>query len=961
MPAATSTPLPQSGKAWVKNIISGDTVVIHGKPSNGPPAEKVISLSNLVAPRLGSAKEPEREEPFAFESREFLRRALVGKEVFYTVDYTTTSNQRDFGVLRVQHPIVGEETNVNRAIAKEGWARVKSADGKRTNSEECSWYFVREQELLLEYEKAAEAAGKGVFQDPSLSNRSAKYDMRDEARAFLEQHKGKPIDAIVEQIRDGSTLRVCLLLPERVYITLMLSGFKAPTLRKGIPNMEDVVEEYSEEAKYFVEARLSNRDVKIVLEGLSSNDNFVGSVQYALGNIGEALLVEGLAKVVDWNITLVTGGPGRYRAAEQRAKERKVRLWKNWVGKTKVAGPESEFDAIVTRVLSGDTLLVESVASGKERRIQLSSIRAPKGPATTVSKDSSVKEYSYDLDAREYLRGRCIGKPVHVVIDYVKPAEGSYEARECATVTQGAKNVAEVVVSKGLADIIRHRRDDDNRSSQYDQLLLAHERAQAAQKGIHSTKEAPLHRISDASATVAKARQFFPFLQRAGTVSGVVDFVSSGSRFRIHVPSQNCTLTLVLGGIRAPRAGRPGEQSEPYGPEALDFVNKRAMQREVEFSVESMDKVGGFIGTLYLTINDERKNMAVMLLEEGLASVHDYSASQSANAHQLYEAEKGAKAAKKGIWKDYSADEAAEAAEAASAAQSASLLSSERVTDIKEVLVSHIGVGNQLFLQVMTSDLNRLEKLMADFSIHHDSSSASSVPQEFKPRVGDYVSAQFTADDAWYRARIRKAHGTTNTYNVLYVDYGNSETIPLSRLRPLDPKFSTSTINGGLTSQAVEAKLAYVELPEDDSDEYAEATFTHLREATEGKTLVAYILGKTGSTSGSGQVWNVILYPRTTTTIASASSPNGSDLKLPKSTTSSINESIITEGLGILPRPLLKRYKAELARQPKGEYIRPEDRKAKQTVLDKCVEAEEAAKKARAGRWRYGDFTGDDE
>lgn len=37
-------------------------------------------------------------------------------------------------------------------------------------------------------------------------------------------------------------------------------------------------------------------------------------------------------------------------------------------------------------------------------------------------------------DARELLRRRLIGKKVQVHIDYVRPKEGNYEEKECATV-----------------------------------------------------------------------------------------------------------------------------------------------------------------------------------------------------------------------------------------------------------------------------------------------------------------------------------------------------------------------------------------------------------------------------------------------------------------------------------------------------------------------------------------------
>ncbi|KAJ3018543.1 hypothetical protein HKX48_002822 [Thoreauomyces humboldtii] len=908
--------LAQNGRAFVKSVLSGDTVILRGKPSGGPPPEKVISLSNLSAPRLGSAKDPEKEEPFAYESREYLRQLLIGKEVIYKVEYTTATNQRDFGVLHIQTP-VASETVVNRIVAREGWAKARAVDGKRVSTDE--------QDELVELEAEAQAMKKGIWQDQT-KEQVTRYDVKDDARAFLETYKGQPIPAVLEQVRDGTTYRVSLALPDgvRQYLTLMLSGLKAPTYRKGVSNTQDIIEEYSEEAKFFVETRLLQRDVKVVLEGLSSNDNFVGSIQFPAGNIAEVLLSEGLAKVVDWNITLVTGGPQKYRAAEQKAKDRKLRIWKNYAGKAKIGGPEPEFDGIVTRVLSGDTLLVESLATGKERRIQLASIRAPKGPEKKdlTAKDASVKEYSYDLDAREFLRARCIGKHVHVTIDYVKPAEGQFEERECATVSQGQKNLAEVLLSRGLADIIRHRRDDDNRSSHYDLLLLALERAQTAQKGIHSTKEAPLHRISDASANVAKAKQFFPFLQRSGTVTGVVDFVSSGSRFRIHVPSQNCTLTLVLGGIRAPKAGRPGEKSEPFGPEALAFVSRLAMQRDVEFSVEAQDKVGGFIGSLFVTVNNERKNIAVMLLEEGLASVHDYSASTSPHSHAMYEAEKRAKTTHKGIWRSWTPESDVPVEE--------QRVDDTKPTDSKSVVVSQIDGGGSLFLQILGSDIERLEGLMSKLSVHHK----SAAPGPYSPRNGEFCCGQFTADDQWYRARVKKVNAD-KTYQVIYIDYGNSETLPASRVRPLDAAFNNTV----LAPQAVEAKLAFIKLPELDED-YGDEAFETLRDATEGRTLHAKIFGKVPGTV-TAQALNVVLYDNATAV-------------------ESINERIVREGFAVVQKVYMKRL-ATKTTDKAAQWTAQRQVKQNKTVLERLVDGQEDAKNSRTNMWRYGDFQEDDE
>lgn len=73
-------------------MLSGDTIVIRGRPVGGPPPEKVLSLAGVSAPRLArrprAGEEADQDEPFAWEAREFLRGKLVGKEVSFVIEYT---------------------------------------------------------------------------------------------------------------------------------------------------------------------------------------------------------------------------------------------------------------------------------------------------------------------------------------------------------------------------------------------------------------------------------------------------------------------------------------------------------------------------------------------------------------------------------------------------------------------------------------------------------------------------------------------------------------------------------------------------------------------------------------------------------------------------------------------------------------------------------------------------------
>lgn len=78
-------------------IQSGDTIVIRGQPRGGPPPEKTISLSNIVAPKLArrgkGPGEETKDEPWAWEAREFLRKKLINQEVVFNEEKTTSGTK----------------------------------------------------------------------------------------------------------------------------------------------------------------------------------------------------------------------------------------------------------------------------------------------------------------------------------------------------------------------------------------------------------------------------------------------------------------------------------------------------------------------------------------------------------------------------------------------------------------------------------------------------------------------------------------------------------------------------------------------------------------------------------------------------------------------------------------------------------------------------------------------------
>lgn len=111
------------------------------------------------------------------------------------------------------------------------------------------------------------------------------------------------------------------------------------------------------------------------------------------------------------------------------------------------------------------------------KKIYLSSVRAPraadlqpKGEENNANRQPIKRplyEIPYLFEARELLRKRLIGKNVRVVTDYIQAASSEYPEKICCTVYAGNVNIGEALISKGLAKTVRHRQDDEQRSSHY--------------------------------------------------------------------------------------------------------------------------------------------------------------------------------------------------------------------------------------------------------------------------------------------------------------------------------------------------------------------------------------------------------------------------------------------------------------------------------------------------------------
>ncbi|MQL77969.1 hypothetical protein Taro_010395 [Colocasia esculenta] len=310
----------------VKAVPSGDCLVIMGSSKAEIPPEKTITLSSLIAPRL--ARRGTDDEHFAWDSREFLRKLCIGKEVTFRVDYTVPSIGREFGSV-----FLGDK-NAALLVVAAGWAKVRE-QGKQKG--EASPFL----EELKRLEEQAKEQSLGIWSQantggpvpelkeaskrklpPSAIGDASNFD----AMGLLAANKGRPMQGFVEQVRDGSTVRV-YLLPEFQFVQVFVAGIQAPSMgrRAAVEVVPDVEidgddgngiatenrpaltsaqrlaasasteispDPFGREAKHFTEIRVLNRDVRIVLEGVDKFSNLIGSVYYPDGDTAKDLAME---------------------------------------------------------------------------------------------------------------------------------------------------------------------------------------------------------------------------------------------------------------------------------------------------------------------------------------------------------------------------------------------------------------------------------------------------------------------------------------------------------------------------------------------------------------------------------------------------------------------------------------------------------------------------------------------
>lgn len=195
----------------------------------------------------------------------------------------------------------------------------------------------------------------------------------------------------------------------------------------------------------------------------------------------------------------------------------------------------------------------------------------------------------------------------------------------------------------------------------------------------------------------------------------------------------------------------------------------------------------------------------------------------------------------------------------------------------------------------------KLEALMN--KLRQDFQSNPPITGSYTPKRGDLCAAKFSEDNEWYRAEIEKIQGGNATLR--YIDYGNKEVAPTTRLASLPAAFSSDK------PYAVEYCMAFIQLPAD--NEYKDESARAFAEDVLNRNLLLNVEYKANNVT-----YVTLTDPKTNV---------------------DVGKNLVKDGLVLIEKRREKRLKP---------------------IMEEYKEAEQAARKSRHGIWEYGDVTQDE-
>lgn len=270
-------------------------------------------------------------------------------------------------------------------------------------------------------------------------------------------------------------------------------------------------------------------------------------------------------------------------------------------------------------------------------------------------------------------------------------------------------------------------------------------------------------------------------------MSGVVELVLSGSRYKVRLNAHNSYIILALQGIKClPNDANIKDYAE-ISNKALLYAKENLLQRDVELEIDTVDQRGTILGSIILA----KKNFSLNLLENGLAYVNPIG--KASIHHASYEAaEKEAKQNQVGVWKT---------GLVLNEGTGSFGVKPQKLNEKGTFVCCEISTADTFYLQDPKSkQLHFINRELEKFNEENE--------EKLKPPVkaGTPCVALFLDDGKWYRAKITR-HVKANKYLVFYMDFGNYDEVILEDIRKMPSKLLSIDPLAQLSS------LAYVKTP----------------------------------------------------------------------------------------------------------------------------------------------------
>jgi staphylococcal nuclease domain-containing protein 1 len=344
-----------------------------------------------------------------------------------------SAGDRVYGLLFMADE-AGEQTNLAVQCIRNGFATPKiynnngkhdDADDEGENPDDPGKIYDRELQEAFEEAKNAKV---GIHADlppvRSIKNAGEEFQTLELVEKAKKLTAKGTVKVVIEYVFDGSRFRCHVTDPELQDLqygnfTLLLGGVSSP--RFGNPRLDPPTESEScaEEARQFVELRVLQRELEVTLHGTDkSGICAVGTIHHPRGNIAVELLKNGLAKISEWSVRMLSPSDvPALRIAENGAKRTNLKVWADYAA-PQLAGA-SEIVGTVIEVLTGDTVSIlpdgEAYDSeAKLKKVSLASIRAPR----VGNEKMGRPDEPYAHECKDRLRVLCGGKVIKVTINY---------------------------------------------------------------------------------------------------------------------------------------------------------------------------------------------------------------------------------------------------------------------------------------------------------------------------------------------------------------------------------------------------------------------------------------------------------------------------------------------------------------------------------------------------------------